>query len=556
MSRISDLLSEDPLLRFQRELVSAEVLTLFEPYLPPSPSSRVIGALYTFVSQAPFRYWDSGLVELALNLLERDINRSIAAVQERSPAIDRGMQELFRPSPVALVETRLDLNRPKDLVQLTAEFIPDYLRLAEHVYGNLLEFYWSVAKRGGVDGKFSMRGAAALLKAKQLDNMLEGYSERVRNGIAHGEVAVTGFGIEFGAQHGQPVSVSEFLRAYDNLRRTCNSLVVALLLFWERVDPTDALRGSIPVTLIVRFAAGAINRKGLKILGAVESLTPLAGKQLHVAVRMSMRARTQVLGAAARLTFHMIEAGADEYDRFLIQVDHNLGVSSLVRVNPAVFQELLRENADDERLPEAFEDMQLLWFDESAWKTRFRAWQTILETGFRWMRQDVLRRWHEQGIWIGKGRYHVRQIENLGSQGISRVRVRAVLKDPSDADDRDIIRAILADIVKKYSRRLMRSRSRFLDSGIPWPKWPRYVWVILYRVDGTLRWLRGGGWRGGNIVAVAELTRGNADPVLVETAEEVFKGIRLRYSIDTEKAREALHELSALVSEIRQSRLN
>src|SRR5690606_25481154 len=144
---------------------------------------------------------------------------------------------------------------------------------------------------------------------------------------------------------------------------------------------------------------------------------------------MDMRQRTMVFAYTAYIARQLIEAGAEGYDRFVVQVDHGLGVSSLVIVKSKVLEGLLKDEVPADRLPEAFPDTQLLWFNESGWKTRLRGWQTILRTGLTWLRIDVLRRWHEQGIWIGKGRYRIREVELLGSQGIARVKVRAVLKN-------------------------------------------------------------------------------------------------------------------------------
>ncbi|MFV2045450.1 MAG: hypothetical protein ACC700_19735, partial [Anaerolineales bacterium] len=87
----------------------------------------------------------------------------------------------MRPSFIVAREQAMDLNRQKDLITLSTEFIPAYLRWAEHVFGNLMQVYWSVTKKGAVEGRFDLRGATTLFRSKRLDSLLSGYSDKVRN---------------------------------------------------------------------------------------------------------------------------------------------------------------------------------------------------------------------------------------------------------------------------------------------------------------------------------------------------------------------------------------
>jgi hypothetical protein len=548
------LLHNDPLARFDRAIASSEVYDRLAEFLPPSPSPQIIGALWPFASDQPWKYWDSTTVKVALSLLEQDKARTVAAIRNRGVALNRGIENLFRPSPVVFFEESLDHTQSRGLIRLATEFLPEYLRWAEHIFGNLIEVYWSVCKRGGVDGKFDLRGATHSLSQKGLNHLLNGYEDAVRNAIAHGDFTLTGLTIDFGSINPVQYSSPDFLRLFDELCRTCNALCLGLMLFWGRNTPGAQLQGSIPLAVVTRFAAGGLNRTGLKLLGAVESHTPLAGRQLHAAVQMAMRSRTQVLGECARVATHLLEAGAEGYSRFLIEIDHGEQVSSLVIVLPGKLKELLDNDAPIELLPQTFAETQLLLFNEGQLKTRVRTWQTILSAGIKKVRLDTLKNWRDHGLWIGKGRYHLREVKNLSVQGIARIHIRAVLKNPADADDKQAVREIIYELVKAARNRFVRSRGKLLDADIPWPKRPKHVFVDLYRVDGTLRWLGGGGWLSGNLVATAERIWGRGDPVLVENAEEIYKGIRIRYTMDSEKAREALNKLVSLMADIYESR--
>ncbi|MFA4907151.1 MAG: hypothetical protein WC602_02690 [archaeon] len=543
-STIRDFFLNDPLARFDQEFISIEVNERFDEFLPKDTSTQVFGAFSPFVLERPWKYWDSETVKTSLNLLEEDITRTVEAIRIRKSAIDRGLQSLFRPAPIVFVEESFEQTRSHGLVRLATEFLPEYLRWAEHVFGNLIEVYWSLRKRGGVDGKFDLHGATTLLSQKGLDRLLKGYVDRVRNAIAHGKFNFTGFDIEFGVINPDRYSSSEFLRLFDDLCRTCTGLGIALLLFWARHNPGPKLRGSIPLAIVTRFAAGGLNRTGLEILGTVESNTNLAGRQLHVLMRMSMKYRALVLGDCGRVAMHLLNSGAVDYDRILVEIEENNQVSSLVTILPKILMELLENNAPFEQLFKAFPETQLLWFNESHLKARLRAWQTILSTGAKRARIEILKNWHESGLCIGKGRFYIRKIKNLSSQGVGRVRIMAVLRNPSDAKNEQLVREIIREIVKIGRSKFIRSREKILDPGIPWSRKPKYVWVDLYRVDGTLRWLREGGWAAGNLVSVAERIWGSYKPVVVDNPEEIYKSILIRYKMDIVKAQKVLSELA------------
>ena len=554
MSTISDLFSSDPLRTFSKEISKVEVQKKFSDILDPTLSDRTIGALSIFVKQQPFRYWNRTQVIDSIGLLESNVERSLKAISARSSAIDRGLSALYRQSQTSEREQSLNLNEPRDLIELTITFMPAYLRWAEYIFSNLIEFYWAIIKKGSVQGGFNIKGGLAQIKKKGLDFLVSGYSDEIRNGIAHGDFSISPFEVKFGTDHPVMVSANDFLTLYDDLVRTCNALSIALLIFWSNHHGRYDSTSTTPMTLLVRLAAGGFDRLGLKMIGAVESNTPMAGKQLHVAIDITLKKRTQVLGECARVAFHLLEVGAIGYDRYVIQVDQREPVASMVTIDPSKLNSLIIDDAPVENLSEAFSETNLLWFNESSLLTRLRSWIEIVSTGLQWVRIDILHRWHEGGLFLGKGRYRIRDVEHLSSKGISRVRIRAVLENPDYAEELEVVQSVISDIVSQYRRKLVSSRGKVLDPGLPIPKFPSYIWVDLFKEDGTLRWLRSGGWMAGNLVAIAEFVRGSHPPVLIHKAEEVYRGIRIRYSMDEERAVAAAADLEQLIREIWQSR--
>lgn len=295
---LRELLSTDPVARAEHEVAQAQVSARFGGRIPegvPGLSFR------PFVEDAPWRYWGDRSADLALSLLERDVPRSITAVVARAGAIDRGIDGLFRHSARGPDEGSRNADSAGEVVTLATEWVPDYLRLTEHVFGNLLEPIWAALKKGGIGGHFDLRGATTFMKSQGHDLLVSGFTEEIRNAIAHGKVRLTAFDIEFGDVKPVSLTRSAFLDGLDELGRTCNALAIALMLFIARHQADVVRSGGVPRAVATQFAAAAIRRVNCRVAGSVESESPLAGRQLHVAVEMTERHRVHVLGQCARV---------------------------------------------------------------------------------------------------------------------------------------------------------------------------------------------------------------------------------------------------------------
>jgi hypothetical protein len=548
---ISDLLGPDPLALFEHEVSIDRILARLRGLLPEDIDRREALALRAFVEESLLSYWDDATVKEVLDCLEQDISRTFAAIDHRSDSIHRGLENLHRESPTKGLQDAYDHGRARELLILANFFLPEYLHLVEHVLGNLTPVIWSVRKNGGVEGKFVLKNAIGFFESHGPRVLAVGYDDRVRNAIAHGKVRFTGFDIEFGSEHPSRLSSLDFLRIFDDLTRTCVGLGLAIQLFWlKNRHRANQLRNP-PLSLITLAAAGAITRDGLRFLGCIESTSLLGGRQLHAALSIDTKSGSQMLLESCRVARELVDRGATGFDRFLFEVDSGGGISSLVIILPKVLKTLLDENAHETRLTEILPDTQLLWYKEQRFITSLRVWSKIIKAGLRKVGRDVLEEWHRHGLFRAKGRYVVREVRNLSGGGIARVEVRAQLLHPDYSEDRNLVNAILKDLVRLGRRRLVRSRSGFLDKGIPWPKRPSYVFVYLFRRDGPSRWLQRDGWIGGNLVAVGEQVWGSREHILVKKPQAELGKIRVRYEMDREEAATAFVKINEVIADIR-----
>lgn len=511
------------------------------------PIAAILGP---FVLDAPWRYLADAVFDEAVELLSIDPARTFEAVKLHREAVDRGLAALFRAENQP--EDSLNQLRARELAVLANNFFPNYLQVAEHVFGNLLTVFWAIGKKGKVRGRFDLKGAVTVLEQRGRGTLLNGFDDRVRNAIAHGETSFVADGILFRAGiHAKRLASHEFLRLHDDLVRTCNGLASALLVFWGQNASAVPRDLPAPPSLASRVAGAHLNRPGCRVVGAIESDLPLVGRQLNISLRLAERERSLVIGRCFQVAAELLEAGADGYDRFAIEVDQGEPVSSLVLVDPVVLRELLEVDAEVDELPRAIVDTPLLWWNEPRVRSRIRLWAAALREAIRQAKDKVVRDWHAAGLFLAATRYRVRNIEDLSVGGVPRVRVYATLEEPGVSDDPEVILAVTKALVRFGRRRWLFPFSHLDGRRLGLRRRPQIVLVDLFRTDGTLRWLRGGGWLAGNVVAVAERTWSGREHVHVTNPEAEVDGIRFRFQIDAEAADEALGRVNEVIDRVR-----
>ncbi len=528
MTTLRETLVKDPLAQAEADLRVREIEFKLGVLLPAAPPAFLKMALWSFVESRPWRYWSCATVEQCLGILEASVTRSVEALNERARDVGAAFENLFRPSPTWSSEEPLSSARHRDLVRVATEFHPEYLRLIEHILGPSIVPYWSVLKKGSVQGRFNLKNGVQLVASKGHGDIVSGYREEVRNAIAHGQVGFRSMEIAYGPTC--RMSAPEFLRLYDMALRSANALCLSLLLFAIRNDAAIRSQGGIEWSPTVSswMAGAAVGRHGLGVLGSVEQDLPNNKRQLVVAVRSAHRSRPLALLDSARIAFWLIESGVSGYERFAIDLDQGKVVNSLVIVNTEKILDLLRRDASLESINEIFEDVPLLWFKESMWSTRLRAYPAVIRTSFRlrWVRS--LEHAYGAGFYRVGDRYRIRHVENKSAGPTGRIQAHVVLRREEDGNDRATVRAVIEHVVKKCRRRWVKVFFGGLDPKFVFLRRPTYIWVSLYGTDGTVRWLAEGRWHSGNLIAEAERIRGLGKPIFVREPEYTWNRIRVR----------------------------
>ncbi|MFN0138524.1 MAG: hypothetical protein ACKVQW_00370 [Pyrinomonadaceae bacterium] len=526
----------------------------FSHFFLDSTNSDWALILSSFATKQPWTYWDESTVQIALTILEQDVDRTLDAIALRSRRIGIAFENLFRLSDALIYEETIDSSKASDLLKLSTEFHPEYLRINEHIFANLISFYWSVLKNGGVDGKFDIRKADALLRSKKADVLLNGYDDKVRNAIAHGEIVYKGTGlIQYGDDRANyTLGSSQFLRVFDEQWRTCNALAIGILLLLARNEEHFRAKGvTLPTSLVALFASGMIERKSLSAKGVLESETVLAGKQLHIFIRTSMLNHITVMYDCVRIAGLLIKHGAREYERFVFDIDQNKTLTSQLIINAQTLRDLL-DNPDTQlnQIGIALDNTPLLWFNESLWVNRLKVWKEIAVSSAKQGWYDLQETWEEKRFRLNNSSYRILKTKDMSSTVDRRVHIYAVLTKKEFANDREYIKEVVRRLVK-HAYKVKVRKDTSLSKGISFFGTPTYIWVSLYKANGPFRWVTQDGWLGGNLIATAEkVTSFFKEPISEKNPHEIWKGIRFRFSMDEEAYYEAAASLEKTFADI------
>jgi len=551
MKTLREFIGKDPLGDADAESKRSEGSAFFGNYLPSSVDPLWLRVLSKFTSDVPLRYWDKEIVEKALAVLELDNRRTIDALAEWKNRVGISFDYLLRRAPVERFEEDLSTSKAPDLLRLANEFHPEYLRRCEHIFTNLIILYWAASKKGFVQGNFDITGAASVLRSKGYELLLSGYDEKVRNGIAHGQVIFGAPVIQYGDNHfPHKLQDDEFLYLFDTLWRTSNSLAIAILLFLARNHATIPVASIVlPTSIIFLIAAAETERMGLSITGVIESEMRL-GRQLHVLMETVFRKRESVLLECAHIALRLLDAGAVGYSRYIFEVHQGTKIDSMVAILPEKLANL--QNEPYTRFSEVL-DSQLIWTDESILQYRIKALKIAFLSNSRLGFRKFIADQQIKGLFLTAKRYYIKRVDNSSAGGIARIHIFVTLRFPSDATDREMIKRIILAVVKKYrGKRFATNPSKFLKRW-NWYKHPTYIWVSLYQYEGPTRWVIYGGWLTKNLIAQAErIYSPKAQPVFVKKLDEMWRNIHLQYSIDIEAAARSFAEILKLANEINQ----
>jgi hypothetical protein len=535
---LTDILSQSDIGQPEREIKYNLSRARFSTFLNPDFPEEWLPYLSNFTQKAPWTFYDHELIKKIIDFLESDIERSAKAVEAWDNELSIVFNDFFNTSKVAKSDYSLNSMGPKDNVIISNEVHPEYLWLCEHIFGNLVCVYWGVnrKKSHSVKAKFDLGNGERDLKNSQRDFLYFGFNDRVRNGIAHGEVHFRGDGIVYGKKdvaHEYKIDASELLDSLDQLRRTSNNLAIALVLFLGR-NKKELEKKSLfylPSGLSNSIFTSFASREGFEIVGLVDSKLALVGNQLQIFIKSMHRKRDILIYECLRIAKNLNEFTLKDYDRYFYEIDTKDSVTSSLAVDVSKFNRCL-ENDNISGIPEAIET-SLLWADEGKWVARLKSTSYIFKHHFILGLSTI-----NKNLSFNKYPFIIRHSEVISTEFDHRLKLKIIIDQQYNNDQ---IHAICTKLVNKYRYLpLFKNGDRILKKKLSLRS-PSYIWITAYYKDGPLRWLTKRGWLSGNIAFSAEwMVKSTLDPIYVKDHESITDNIRYQFKINESTYREAL----------------
>ncbi len=401
----------------------------FSKWLPNDCANEWACILSKFVLNPPLTYWNEDIVDKALHLLEIDTQKTLDAIDCRYQEIDNGIDNLFRASTKKQFENSLDLNKASDILLLAHEIHPDYLFIVEHIFGNLIILYRSVARKKGINGKFDLVGTVNILKDLGFDILLGGYDEKVRNAIAHGQVYFRGINIQYGElQYKYELAPFEFFERYDLLWQTCVSIAISLFIFLARNKATNKIK--LPISINRLLASSFVERNDFEIRDYMISELEKNGFQLHVLIATTNFSRGTIIKDCVHFAIGMYRLNEFAVKRILFDIEYSKKtLSGLLIIDFQKLKLLLDSSAPFERINEVIES-NLLWYDEKIKPLRRRMiLQNIkLSASYAYWKVYFQNEKYLQILPIDI--YRIKQVKKISAGGIPIIEIRAALLEP------------------------------------------------------------------------------------------------------------------------------
>lgn len=283
-------------------------------------------SLKEYVTDAPQKFYDTGVFELYLNFLLKLKNDSpqtlVELFNDRKFSLDLGVKSLESINQLdihdpALPKEYLDKIR---YLQNTIHF--NYLSLLEssfHAFIYLLAAHRRISRNKSLQG-LDVYNCVEELKSSEFSMIVKSYNNIIRNGIAHGDIQYNDNDIIYKARGEQKeATVQEMVTLFDDTVDVCNALCLALKMFViMNHDFLIENEVHIPRTLLLQELKSQANTPYWVIEDCLEmNFNIMERKQLNIYCYNSLQYYSEVNLQAFR-TAVMTEYFSPGYDRYFI----------------------------------------------------------------------------------------------------------------------------------------------------------------------------------------------------------------------------------------------
>lgn len=526
-----------PLAEQMRQLKSQLISDGLANWLAPGMSrTNWHLALYQFATEKPHRYLHTKTVEETLDILRSNGSEVFCALQDHEADITRAVFSLLRPGSSWRKDAAeiTSIDTPQDIEDFDAVWHPEYVRYCEQIYNHLMKVPLHVlGKRKGKNYTGpALPVRVQLLADSGLLSLIRGYDSVVRNAISHGRIA-------YGVSDIQYIDVKthtslfawDFITLFDSLVETCNSLLVAILLFLIEQQIFVEKQGidKLPLGLKFLFVDGFASHVGSSLVSFSENLIKGGKQQLNIALRISSVSRAAHRFEAMFATWVACHFGGSKYDRFLVSIDCGMPGQPLVALNGQALREAIANGKTPFEVAATILESSLLWYDTSSARAKLFLLQNSLKVNWHIHKRKFDLSRHQAGVFVPSLHYEVVSMRNTSPKAFRRVEAHVVLKLTGKISEKTLLQ-IVGSALSRVRRVWLRRKDLYGERGLPGP--PQSVTVRIYSGHAHLRRLASFSWQDEELAAIVEWSKDwrKAPPFYTRQADRVINGFRVKYN--------------------------
>ncbi|WP_408097705.1 hypothetical protein ACJVC5_01985 [Peredibacter sp. HCB2-198] len=536
--------------RTEKENILYQVRRSFKHFLSEETNSIWLFTLEKFATTAPWSYWDHEVIISALKILENDPKRTLDAIEAWHVELSIAFSELFNKVDITNSNESFDQNRPSDNLTISNQVHPEYLRLVEHLFGNLIPVFWGICRKKGVKASFNLGQGEKFFQTNDLAHLYSGFDDRIRNGIAHGEVHFKGNGIVYGktdTPYVHCISSNELLDKMDELRRVINGLAIAIIIFECRNERFIKEVGNFkwPIGVLNQVLRHRCGRLNLEIVGIIESSYSLAGEQLQVSIHTDLTSKETIILDIINISSKILALTHKKYDRFMFQIDTDDVLPSTVFITTDILKKYLEQDKPLDKCVD-FLDLSMLWPSPShKLVNKYKVYNYLIKSGWPKAAREI------QLTFKKKNLPKIREVKENHAGKDFRLDITITLDPGSLSLEFDDAQAICEKVVAKYKYKLSLGKKINLLPSSRRPRFPKYIWIKIYRKNGPIRWLQRRGWDSGNLMYTAEWkSSSNLHSIAIKKPYKTVNSIAYQDRLDIEGYNQIKENLEKLIQEM------
>jgi hypothetical protein len=522
-----------PLLTFNK-LKERKIRSAFGNWIITKEFNHWHYSLYQFIVMQQLTYHDDNTINEAIKLFTKFPDSFKTTIIENQDRITRAIFSILRPNLFSNNDEEILLESPYDLNRFESIWLPEYIRYSEQIYNHLIQIPLTIldlsnGKNNHKDS--SLHNRSENLRKLGYQTFCKGFNSTIRNSISHGNIEYTFMEAIFKDNNRQEVlSGPDFAEYYDNLVDTCNSLIIAILLFLSENSTVFSNQeySQLPLGLLFLLIDGNTYNNGSHIISAFDSKIPGNNSQLNIDCYIdSLNKATQQFEA---LFFCYVASKFcnGKYERFVISIDCNMPNNALIIINGSELHKSIQNNLLLADCGPNLIESKLLWFSENAHRNRLRIFKNFVKPFFELFKIEMADLVNKNGIGFIPSVYKIMQIKNTSPRLIRRLEAFAVLNySKKDITSDDLI-MIVSNAIYRLRRKCIRKKD--ITGEIGFPYFPYFITLRLYSNQMRLRKLKQLNFQNIELVLIAEWCQNwsKVPPFYTKEVDFFHNGIRIR----------------------------